>query len=312
MVDNVFQAQANFEKYLNLNPGGLLFFQLAPRPCKRLRLLKGGGCEQVLVLGKAAATTSRSWWKTATATKGHCWCGHGTPTGPWPAHQPGQPANRPRARSRTEGASQPAWSIPSSRPRLSPAGSWTKSQPTSGRHSCKEHQGSGQSQRDGQGVCLSRGEGPSTPFCLLTGESCYWIQTINIVIIFSVSGILSFWVWTCQCKSNSWQLAWLARNKFCARLAQQVVSSSRVIQPCPLNICFIAEIGYFQQLKECIKAAWKCGWFILLQTLSNQALLPVVPHGFYHRHMAPLSAPHGRLRTSQASSGDIDDISDLI
>ena len=46
----------------------------------------------------------------------------------------------------------------------------------------------------------------------------------------------------------------------------------------------------------------------MLQTLSNQALLPAVPHGFYHRHLAPQSAPHGRLRTSQASSGDTDDI----
>ena len=46
----------------------------------------------------------------------------------------------------------------------------------------------------------------------------------------------------------------------------------------------------------------------MLQTLSNQALLLVVHHGFCHRHMAPPSAPHGRLRTSQASSGDIDDI----
>ena len=46
----------------------------------------------------------------------------------------------------------------------------------------------------------------------------------------------------------------------------------------------------------------------MLQTLSNPALLLVVHHGFCHRHMAPPSAPLGRLRTSQASSGDIDDI----
>ena len=71
---------------------------------------------------------------------------------------------------------------------------------------------------------------------------------------------------------------------------------------------FIAEIGHFQQLKECPTAASKFGWFILQQTLSNQALPPVAPHGFYHRHMAPPFAPHGRLRTSQACSGDIDDI----
>ena len=55
-----FRVRQILKKYLNLNPGGLLFFQLAPRPCKRLRLLKRGRCEQVLVLGKAAATTSRS------------------------------------------------------------------------------------------------------------------------------------------------------------------------------------------------------------------------------------------------------------
>ena len=172
-----FRVLQILNKCVNLNPGGLLFVQLAPRPCKRLRLLKRGRCKQVLVLGKAAATTSRGWWKAATGTQGHCWCGHGTPTGPWPAHQPRQPADRPRAKSRTEDASQPAWSIPSSRSRLSPAGSWTKSQLTSGRHSCTKHQGSGQSQWGGQGVCLSRGEGPSTPFCLLTGKKCYWIQT---------------------------------------------------------------------------------------------------------------------------------------
>ena len=46
----------------------------------------------------------------------------------------------------------------------------------------------------------------------------------------------------------------------------------------------------------------------MLQSLSNQALLPVAHHGFYHRHMVPPSAHHGRLRPSQASSGDIDDI----
>ena len=55
-----FRVRQILKKYLNLNPGGLLFVQLAPRPCKRLRLLKRGRCKQVLVLGKAAATTSRS------------------------------------------------------------------------------------------------------------------------------------------------------------------------------------------------------------------------------------------------------------
>ena len=112
-------------------------------------------------------------------------------------------------------------------------------------------------------------------------------------------------MWTCQRKSNYWQLAWLARNKFCDRFAQQIVYISRVIQPCDLNI-FYRRNRAFSTIERVQKAAWKCGWFILLQTLSNQALLLVAPHGFCHRHLAPPSAPHGRLRTSQASSGDID------